>query len=541
MRHACPSCRTLLEIVHPTSEAVVCAECRTIAQAAEGTLVSRGKTGPFEPPLPLPIGASARFPDGEWTLLGAWRLIEAGYFWDTLTLGSPGGELRYLGYDRHRFRWHRPVPWTEDHDRLVSSKTDRLATLAGSSLGGAGAFVESGSGKMIAAAGELPWAALPDEITDYWAFERLTLEVTRGLDLSEASRPETVPHGALRAAFRLPLLWKRLDWAAKGGLRLRGPSVERVAATMAGVVAGGTLLIGGVGYAAYRSANPGLEPSALEFDRAASADSRGGHGWVAYVGPDACAAAWGVAASDPWGPWQKRTLIASLARVGDAARPLPDPAREIERAARGAAARWPDRAALVVDLPGPSSVALGAALAAAGRARPVLTFNNWPHQLGLVKCERTLAALLTFAGEVEEARRRLPADAPPALLLERERMLRAASASSRTYDNRYGLVSSDLPGPGELAARGIRAAVYVAPGPPGSESDDLNEWFLSLAASGVAFRWGTVATDGSVALADWRPAVRAVVAAPVPLSRGGGSTGGTHAHRVGRPSRGFFG
>ncbi len=541
MRHACPSCRTLLEIVHPTSEAVVCPECRTIAQAGHGTLVPLGKTGPFEPPLPLPIGATGRIDGGEWTLLGGWRLIEAGYFWDSFTLGSPSGELRYLGYDRHRFRWHEPAPWVPEFDRLVESQGARLRA-RGQGSGRTGDYIEGGSGKLVAAAGELPWSATPDEVTDYYVFERMTLEVTRGLDLREASVPLPVSHATLRAAFRLPFLWKRLDWTAKGGLRLRGPSVERVAATVAGVVAGGAVLVGGIGYAAYQSAHPGLDPSALDFSRGASTDSRGGGGWVSYRGPDACARAWGVAAADPWGPWQKRTLIAALEPIGEAARPLAEPDLQEERAARAVASGgWPERAAIVVDLPGPSSVAMGAGLAAAGRARPVLTFNNWPHQHGLVKCERTLAALLTFAGEVEEARRRLPADAPPALLLDRERLLRVSVSPTRVMDNRYGLVLSDLPSTREFAARGLGDLVYVAPGPPGAESDDLNAWFLSLASSGVSFRWATVAPDGTATFAAWRPAVRVVVAGPPPLPGGGGSTGGSGTHRSSGGSRGFFG
>jgi hypothetical protein len=142
----------------------------------------------------------------------------------------------------------------------------------------------------------------------------------------------------------------------------------------------------------------------------------------------------------------------------------------------------PTSVMMVADLPGPDSVALGAALA--GQLDLVVTFDNWPHPSGIVPAQQTLGALLYYARKVAEERRhlqtRLPA--PPLFLLDRSRLANYEDAQER-FDNRY-LV--DLPGPDELRARGVRTVVYIVPDRASlPELDDLNEVFVSYVENGI--------------------------------------------------------
>lgn len=536
MRSACPTCRGTLDVVHPESEAVVCGACHTVSHTGQGALVPQGKTDPFVPALAIPIGTTGRLDDGEWTVLGAWRQAEAGWYWDALVLGRTGAPLKYLGYDRHRFKWYEPVAWNID----IEERYQRARRSRGRDT----SFFEEGKGRLIAVAGEVPWPAVPGEITAYVAFPTLTIEVSERTGEREASRPVPVPHEVLRRAFGLSLGWRRWDWTTSAGLTLRGPSAGGRVARVGAAVGAGVLVVSGIGWSAHASAHPGLDPAQLAFERGSTRDSAGGDAWRGYCTSDACAAAWGVTASDPYGAWQKRTLLAALDRVRQVVTPMsearaPFPLPDWRRMGREA---WPERALIVVDLNGDASVMVGASLAAAGKARPVCTFNNWPHQWGLVRCERTLAALVAFAGEVETARRALPSDAPPALLCERERLRRFTERPDRVYDNRYGLLRSDLPAPAELAARGIASVVYVSPDFSRSESDDLNAWFMELRDAGCTFSRAMLDTQGDLELQSWRPAARTVSALPPALPRASGSAGGPAVYRPsGTRSHGFFG
>ena len=89
---------------------------------------------------------------------------------------------------------------------------------------------------------------------------------------------------------------------------------------------------------------------------------------------------------------------------------------------------------LISDLPGPMSVAVGAALA--DKLALVPTFDNWPHPLGVVRAHETLGALVNNAREIEEKKAKLPADAPAIMPLDSDRLTPYQDADSQ-FDNRY--------------------------------------------------------------------------------------------------------
>jgi hypothetical protein len=152
-------------------------------------------------------------------------------------------------------------------------------------------------------------------------------------------------------------------------------------------------------------------------------------------------------------------------------------------------AGFPPDTALVLDLPGPESVAVASAVA--GRFAPVFTFDNWPHPLGVVPSHLTLGAVLYSAPIFEQAQQSRPAPAPPALVLDAWRLAPYTDEDTQ-FDNRY---TAKLPTAEGLAALGIHHVLYVTAG-PGAEADDLNEVFVSYAQGGVEVK--------SIALSDFQ-------------------------------------
>src|SRR5262249_19103954 len=110
---------------------------------------------------------------------------------------------------------------------------------------------------------------------------------------------------------------------------------------------------------------------------------------------------------------------------------------------------------IISDLPGPSSVALGAALADKAEIIPV--FDNWPHPLGVVHSHETLGAMLYYAHEIEDKRSRVGENAPAILLLDSNRLATYTDQDSQ-FDNRY---LAKLPPADQLKQRGISNVIYL--------------------------------------------------------------------------------
>ncbi|MBL8803299.1 MAG: hypothetical protein JNN27_14935 [Planctomycetes bacterium] len=143
-----------------------------------------------------------------------------------------------------------------------------------------------------------------------------------------------------------------------------------------------------------------------------------------------------------------------------------------------APAKW----LIVVDLPGPLSVAFAAGLAK--HATPVCMFGNWPHPRGVVPAHMTLSALLFHRPQLTASPHE--GELAAALVLDRDRLRPYDNASDR-FDNRYVV---QLPPAKEL--RDIHRVLYVVPGDgqAGSEQelDDLNETFVSWRSVGIPVR-----------------------------------------------------
>ncbi|MFO1031925.1 MAG: hypothetical protein U1F60_12660 [Planctomycetota bacterium] len=141
----------------------------------------------------------------------------------------------------------------------------------------------------------------------------------------------------------------------------------------------------------------------------------------------------------------------------------------------------PERLLVVVDLPGPESVAFAAGLQPLATA--VFQFANWPHPRGVVPAHETLAALLyhrpTFTNAPSDPKR------PAVFVLDRNRLAPYANEPER-FDNRYVV---RLPTATTLRTMQIERIVYVVPeGAPEQELDDCNETFVAYRASGIQVR-----------------------------------------------------
>lgn len=176
-----------------------------------------------------------------------------------------------------------------------------------------------------------------------------------------------------------------------------------------------------------------------------------------------------------WSDWAKPVLFAHWPR------PLPA-VPEKAPADLSWAPQPADRVALVIDLPGVASVHLGLALAAVGY-RPVPLFNACPPPVegepgvAVVSVEAILTALVQGAERLRAGR--LPADGPPAFLLDADRQTARRDLAPGAFDNRSVVFPTDFPSAARLADHGITRAILVReqPGPIGDDLEDaVRQW-----------------------------------------------------------------
>lgn len=167
----------------------------------------------------------------------------------------------------------------------------------------------------------------------------------------------------------------------------------------------------------------------------------------------------------PWSGWVKPAPFAHL--PGEF--PPVDPTPELD----AAWAAPPTRIAIVVDLPGALVVQYGLALAAVGY-RPVPLFNAipppTPEALSVVNVAPILGALQHGA----EALRRipLPANAPPAFLIDADRQAIQNPPVAGAFDNRSIVFVTDFPSAARLAAQGLTSVLLFRESESGL-GDDL--------------------------------------------------------------------
>jgi hypothetical protein len=195
---------------------------------------------------------------------------------------------------------------------------------------------------------------------------------------------------------------------------------------------------------------------------------------------------------DPrWQPFFVPTLIQSLAQqsLSGQMRPVFNAQmRETNQRAealRNLISQTPNssQTLIISDLPGPQSVALGAAMAETAQLVPV--FDNWPHPLGVVRSHETLGAMAYYAGEIDEKRSKLKENAPAIMLLDSNR-LTAYTDQDTQFDNRY---QAKLPPADQLKQRGVQQVIYLVKDESQKEElDDINEDLVEWQKQGINVR-----------------------------------------------------
>src|SRR5688572_23454315 len=140
-----------------------------------------------------------------------------------------------------------------------------------------------------------------------------------------------------------------------------------------------------------------------------------------------------------WSRWAKPVLFAQRVGIAPALRSWPEP-REYLWLSQGS------RTALVVDLPGVESVETGLAVARRGY-RPIPLYNTSAGPSALVDVAKLVEALASGAMALRDIT--LLPDAPPAFLIDADRMRRAVPSNPGRYDNRWVVFPQALP-PGPL-------------------------------------------------------------------------------------------
>jgi hypothetical protein len=234
--------------------------------------------------------------------------------------------------------------------------------------------------------------------------------------------------------------------------------------------------------------NVGQPGAALRFPTSAGVDADGSRGWVARL--PALAAELAPAQSS-LAPYYVPTLFQSLeapsgASLRSALLPMAPGAGN-----RGflqgqailslfKAVQMPGDTALILDLDGPSSVAVAAGLAEG--FDPVFVFDNWPHPLGVVPAHLTLGAAVYQRPVFLRARAARPPGAPPAFVLDRNRLAPYTDEDTQ-FDNRY---VAKLPTAENLRSLGVKHLLYVTPSKSDlRELDDLNDDFVELARASI--------------------------------------------------------
>lgn len=134
--------------------------------------------------------------------------------------------------------------------------------------------------------------------------------------------------------------------------------------------------------------------------------------------------------------------------------------------------------ALVIDLPGASGTEVGLHAAERGY-RPIPLYNAVHSKVAVVDVSEILHALVHGAERVA----RVPVNAPPAFLLDANRMGGDRVLRPGLFDNRSVCRIADFPSAETLMDAGIARAVLVCEGSPAS---DLESVLLAWQESGIA-------------------------------------------------------
>jgi hypothetical protein len=198
--------------------------------------------------------------------------------------------------------------------------------------------------------------------------------------------------------------------------------------------------------------------------------------------PQDAFARWAPAES-AWSDWVKPALFATCPPEDITAPtqpvPLPDAA---------ALAHVPDthkRTAIVIDLPGDDGLQAALALAQRGY-RPVPLYNTTHGPKAAVDVAPIARALVAEATRLDEMR--IKPDAPPAFVVDANRMPPGPPPSEGKFDNRWMVFPQDFPSATYLRARGIERALLVQDSGSTRVRDDLAHVLLRWQEAGIALQ-----------------------------------------------------
>jgi hypothetical protein len=177
-----------------------------------------------------------------------------------------------------------------------------------------------------------------------------------------------------------------------------------------------------------------------------------------------------------WSQWAKPVLIAQLSDVGS----LPGAKHDWQSLNVAALPRPSDRTAIVVDLPGASSIGYGLALAKRG-FRPVPLYNGCAGPTAVVPADQVQAAMVAGAKELLEMK--IDGGSPPVFLLDAHRLKGGGSAKPGQFDNRWMTFPQDFPSGALLKSRDIDSAVLLQEDE--SISEDLAHVLLRWKEAGL--------------------------------------------------------
>jgi len=164
-----------------------------------------------------------------------------------------------------------------------------------------------------------------------------------------------------------------------------------------------------------------------------------------------------------WSQWTKPILFA---RLPPATRP--EPTEPKLDANVGWAPEPRGDTAIVVDLPGARSVGAGLALARLGY-RPVPLFNASDGPSAVIDVGPIARALVAGADALRESN--LKPDAPPAFLLDADRMRPRMHPGPGRFDNRWVVFPQDFPSATMLLSRGVREVLLAQVGEAAPQED----------------------------------------------------------------------
>lgn len=167
-------------------------------------------------------------------------------------------------------------------------------------------------------------------------------------------------------------------------------------------------------------------------------------------------------ADSPWSDWAKPALFATAPTD-----PLaPDAAPQDRPTGLEHVPEPRERVAVILELRGVEALQVALALASRGY-RPVPLFNTSHGPRSVVDVAPLAAALVDAAPQLEGMRIR--PDAPPAFMLDANRMSPSTPPSEGRFDNRWIVFPQDFPSATYLRARGIERALVV------QESDTIRD------------------------------------------------------------------